>query len=1552
MKEKFIRTLTCILLAVMILVPAFSFAAESMEYAEETTSYEDLELVSAEETTSEEETTGVEVPASEEPMAEEELTTEEATTIEEEPTSEEEPTLEEELTTGEEATSEEVPTTAEEPATEEEPTAPEGEEPTSEDLTKEEPTTEEDPATEEPTSEEPTTLEEEATSEEELTSEEETTEEIDPLEGVAASGTCGTNLTWSLSDDGILTISGTGEMEDCWSGSPWGDYSYDIKEVIVKTGVTSIADRAFRWCWMLESVTLPSTVVTIGMDAFSDCSELTQITIPNGVQTIGDCAFEFCYQLRSLTIPASVTSIGEQAFRGCHGLEQISVQSGNTAYNSQNSCNALIETATGKLIIGCPSTVIPEGVKTIGEFAFQSVVDLTQINIPLSVETIERYAFDGCARLETVLFEGTQEDWDAIDIAEGNSPLKTAYNSVLSGQCGDDLYWTFDTEDPDAVFTITGSGAMYDYSIDPAPPWTDIARQVKAVQLPQGLTHIGSCAFNQFLKITEIDLPDTLQEIGNGAFMDCKGLTSIEIPEGVVRIGMNAFGDCWELADVSLPDSLRIIDEAAFSSCYALSQIAIPEGVTDIRAGAFHSSGLTSFEVPANITVLEDSLFERCNKLTSIVIPDYVTAIEGDAFKMCSLLEEVIIPDSVTQIGASAFADCTSLTEIHLPETLTSLPEGLFSGCTSLTQVNIPAGVSALPANCFQGCTSLQTISIATGVTQITCAFANSGLTDVYYGGTERQWNKIRISYEELYSATDTVLPNATIHYIDPPTHVTLEGQTTLMEGESTHLDAVYDLGIDYFITTYTSSDLSIASVNEQGNVCAWKPGTVTITGRFEDTEVKDTIEITVVAREVVQERDTIELSDGEVTYNKDNNNYFTWTENQVSFLTQTDGGSLMRVEQSEQGYVMAEYTDVSGKVVSAVQIPLELEQLAGFLDGEEYYYLVFTVPDYDKIPGTEIMRVVKYDKEWNRLIACSVCSDHGGRDFTYIRRISNAGTTRMAEQDGVLYIQTSMDDYRLYTTEYHQSGISFEIRESDMTFLDGINPFVSHDFNQFVKIKDGMVYSLNHNDGNPIRGISLYQYPVYGTEYRYREPREIFYIEGEIGANYTGISVGGFELGESRGIVAFNYDEKQADHYNSRNIYVASIDLDPEGGLPDIIQITPYDISEGIFCGTPTLVKISDWQFLLMWREIRYRDGMVIDEAPRYAMATIDQYGNIRDGIIYSKQFALSDCQPVVLADGTVSWYVTNGNLVKYYNIDPYHLVKQELSGIPVDRIWMSPSEIELTKGCTFWPESKVFPVDADNQKIWWSSSDESIATVDEQGIIQILETGDVVITGVSDENPAIRTQCRIHVVPCSGWDQHDGIWYYINDDGSRATGWKKINSKWYYFASDGAMKTSWQKIGSKWYYFSGGGIMQTGWKQVSDKWYYLGTDGVMRTKWQQVSGKWYYLGTSGVMQTKWQQVGGKWYYLGTNGVMQTGWVKVSGKWYYLGTDGVMRTGWQKISKKWYYFGTDGVMRTDWQKISKKWYYFGTSGVMVTGTQTIGGKTYTFGSDGVWTGK
>lgn len=185
-------------------------------------------------------------------------------------------------------------------------------------------------------------------------------------------------------------------LDDAFSGCS------GLTSITIPNSVTYIAYNAFSDCSGLTSVNIPYSVETIGMRAFSYCNSLSSLTISNGVESIRGSAFAHCNELKTVTIPSSVKSIDGNIFIKCSMLESINVSDGNKYYDSRGNCNAIIESATNKLISGCKNTIIPYGVTSIGTRAFEDCSNLSSVTIPNSVTSIEDWAFYGCININTI----------------------------------------------------------------------------------------------------------------------------------------------------------------------------------------------------------------------------------------------------------------------------------------------------------------------------------------------------------------------------------------------------------------------------------------------------------------------------------------------------------------------------------------------------------------------------------------------------------------------------------------------------------------------------------------------------------------------------------------------------------------------------------------------------------------------------------------------------------------------------------------------------------------------------------------------------------------------------------------------------------------------------------------------------------------------------------------------------------------------------------------------------------------------------------------------
>jgi hypothetical protein len=399
--------------------------------------------------------------------------------------------------------------------------------------------------------------------------------------------------------------------------------------------VIGICSHAFYACRSLNTVVLPSTITQVGSNSFGFCSALTSVNLPEGLTTIADKAFYKCTALPSIHIPASVTTIGADAFLETHDLTAITVAAGNTVYDSRDNCNAIIETATNTLLKGCNNSVVPDGIITIGPFAFSSIYSGEySLVLPSSVTTIGRRAFYFSFRLKSIVIP-------ASVTSIGNDAFYSCSNmtslTVLSPTPVAVSEKTFYKCNNAVLYVPEGCKAAY----EAADYWKDFKQIKDGTETPEdivptepidltGVTSFTAPTIEGVeVTYTVIDAEARTVKVGtadNAIAIDGNTIGTVTIPSEVrgckvVEIGTKAFYWAWKVTDFVIPNSVKVIADHAFDCCRALTSITIPSGVYTIGSNAFAGCVcLTSASIPASVIHFGSFAFSGCSVLTSVTV--------------------------------------------------------------------------------------------------------------------------------------------------------------------------------------------------------------------------------------------------------------------------------------------------------------------------------------------------------------------------------------------------------------------------------------------------------------------------------------------------------------------------------------------------------------------------------------------------------------------------------------------------------------------------------------------------------------------------------------------------------------------------------------------------------------------------------------------------------------------------------------------------------------------------------------------------------------------
>jgi len=573
---------------------------------------------------------------------------------------------------------------------------------------------------------------------------------------IIASGNCGaeeggSNLSWELWDNDYLYISGTGAMHNYESSGdvPWKTLWRYVKHIVVEEGVTTIGDRAFYNCSLLQDISLPSTLAAIGDYAFYGCDEsLTSITIPNKVTTIGSDAFAYCEALEEIQLPKSLKTIGNYAFGNCLALKEITLRGNDldvgkyvfpscdnlttitleagvisVDYRTVNFCNNLEEILVSddntaysdidgvlftkdksELVLYPRAKVaseytIPSGVTVIGTYAFSKCSNLVYVEIPSGVSTIEYFAFQDCTALERISIPLSMSSigLSAFDRCES---LKDVYYDGTEKQ-----WYSF----PKAGNECLTNAEIHFKECDHSETETIIEATEQEAHIEK--TVCTGC--DKLMDSATIACTDTNKDLCCDI---CSDTVTCKHPETVSKTKPNAekthtttykCADCSETVAPPVTETcVGYLNDSVCDVCGEYRTDALASGFCGAEGDGtnltwtLQSDGVLTLSGEGTMDDGSPWRTQR-DKIKHIVIEDGVTSIGASAFYNCTNAESATFGNDIQIIGEGAFENCGLFGIIVLPESLTRIGHGAFFGCDSLSAIYFKGAAPKIPVGWY-----------------------------------------------------------------------------------------------------------------------------------------------------------------------------------------------------------------------------------------------------------------------------------------------------------------------------------------------------------------------------------------------------------------------------------------------------------------------------------------------------------------------------------------------------------------------------------------------------------------------------------------------------------------------------------------------------------------------------------------------------------------------------------------------------------------------------------------------------------------------------------
>lgn len=1181
--------------------------------------------------------------------------------------------------------------------------------------------------------------------------------------GVSAFAGC-TNLISAgpLESSCDIRIYGSGEFG---KNMPAFDY---LTKVIVPDTFTSIADYAFSDKTRLKTVMLPDTIVSFGEKSFFNCSNLKDINFPETIKEIKENAFSGCGSISSIRLSNDGIKIAENAFTNCTGLLTAGSDSDNTNIVVTGIIDEwkLCMTPFSEL----ESVRIPNGVSAISDYAFKGCTKLNSINIPESVKKIGSSTFDNCTSLESAGPEGGEYNYE---FGWSESIPENAFRNLLNlkkivipesikeiGICA--------FEGCISLVTAGPAGGNYNYEFG----WkTEIpafafyrCNGLESAIIPTGITKIGEQCFAGCVNLLSVELPEGLQQITYKLFYDCPQIKKVNMPASVSSIGSYAFYNCEELTSIIIPDEVNLIDDYTFFGCTNLSTIKIPGSVTSIGNHVFDGcqnllsagpmGGGYNYEFGWTDSI-PDRAFKNCTNMTKIVVPEGVNSIGSEAFYNLFKMVNVTLPGTIKKIGTQAFEECSNLQTIYF--------NGYHSDWLDIEKAdnNKLKNTTIVYLDSAKGITlNQQQITLIKGSNEtlivvfspenaynkkVTWETSDENVATVNENGVVTA-KKSGVATIKAISEDGNFTTNCKVTVITPVTSISLDfNQIEIIKGSTFELKAnVLPLDADNKKVIWESSNESIATVSSTGVVKGIKKGKTVIVATTEDDGLfsKCEVEVVIPVTSVTLNKTSVSMNIGDqqeliatVKPADATNQSVIWVSSDdkiasvdnIGVVTaNAKGSAIITVSTVDGNYtgtckvtviqpatsIVLNYTELTVKTgrtksISATVLPSDTNNKT--VSWSSSNTSVAKVSSYGTITGVSKGTAVITARTHNGLTAqCKV---------TVVQSVTSVSlnkTSLVLEPE-----ETEQLSAAVKPADAFDQSVSWKSSDESIATVDEKG---------LVKAKDyGMcTITVMTNDGN------------YTAECTVKVVKAVKSISLE--DQWIQIKMGQSEK-LSYTILPEDADDKSVT-WSTSNSSVATVSSD---GTVKAINVGDAVITvktnngghtatcKVVVLQIPTSITLDKKELTLLTGETEKLTATVLpttayDKSVTWSsssakIATVDSEGNVKG-----------------LREGTATITATtkDGNKKATCTVKVYPRV----SGVSLNK-----NLITLLPGKTEKLVATVSPASALDKSVVWKSSNEKVATVNENGVVTAKSGGDAVIT-VTTNDGGKTAECKVHVI------------------------------------------------------------------------------------------------------------------------------------------------------------------------------------------------------------